>query len=829
MASVPEKVVLHVVSPLGPLAARTGTVETPTIDVPVFNQTGKPLVLRDVRITGPWRADTGASVPAALTGEVDSVPRTLKPGETGQVHLSGAVAAQPALYKASLQIGVATGDPIVLPMEIGVEAHWMWGFALLLAGLLTVAGLNTLDREQKVQASRKQLLEKQRAAEAVALDIPLQSLFAQRLAAMRAEYGKAVEALARPNWLSVVDHRLDDSDKHTKVADDQLAQIQQSWESAPSTGGPLAAAVEEQLAGLKARIDAIRARFSTAPPAGEALGDRLAAFDSWAGWRLTGAYDMTWRDLAADLERLRLLNAAGRTPDARASAVALSRRARRTAGFIGDSLTLLDKFATLSRADLAREARLRTRLRYPALSDADRARLVGGLDQGIARFAAPFAWPMRREVSRALQAIEVDSLRALMAAISAQTAAIRAATEDESYFLPPAVLAVNNEGALIRKRPDGKADPDSKFAWLAKVAQVWRQEITQLPAPAPILVQSLAALDTAIGARDIDAVSTAMKTIMDTWSDMRGDEATGQINAAVAILCVEQRAAMLDELSATEDKLRFLAASAKVPDWESAIAAFRAQIDDLVDETALKARAIALLGDLTRLSERIHQLDAEIDGVVWNTDSQPKATGLWLASERGAEGSSAQDLRDYLSDYRDLTVTPAVGRHGAPEAGDEVVFTIGNLDAGWQEGVNLTVNFGDGPPQTMTVEAYRQGGRFAHTYPRPGSYVVTVAARTAAPAASDRENPSIGGVRQPLVVGLSEVTRAGQVAGALLNVRFLLTLVIAAVIYFWAWYARFTAFGASPFDYVQAFALGFSVSLAVNKLPEALARFAPVG
>jgi hypothetical protein len=75
----------------------------------------------------------------------------------------------------------------------------------------------------------------------------------------------------------------------------------------------------------------------------------------------------------------------------------------------------------------------------------------------------------------------------------------------------------------------------------------------------------------------------------------------------------------------------------------------------------------------------------------------------------------------------------------------------------------------------------------------------------------------------------SKVAQAGQVADALFNIRFLLTLMIAAGGYYWFYYAKFSAFGASPSDYVQAFALGFAVSLAVNKLPEALAKFVPLG
>jgi hypothetical protein len=827
MISVPEKVVFHVVSPLGPLAGKGGTVDLPVTDVPVFNQTGKPLVLHDVRISGTWRADTGVSVPAALAADADT--RTLEPGETGQIHISGTVAANPALYRASLQIGMPSGDPFIMPVEIGVEAHWMWGFALVLAGLLTVGGLNTLDREQKVQASRKRLLEKQRAAEFAALDIPVQSLFARRLDTMRAEYARAVEALATPNWLSFVDHRLDDSEGHTKAADEQLAQILQGWAVSPSTGGPLTAAVEEQLEALHARIDATRVRYAAAPPAGETLFDRLARFDAWSAGRLTATFDASWRDLAADLERLRLLNSAGRAPEARASAVAMSRRARRTAAFVSDAMTLLDKFASLSRADISREARLRTRLQNPMLPDPDRLNLAGSLESEIARFGPNFDWPMRRALSSGLQNLETRSLQALATAIKARAAATGAATAIAGFFIPPSVTAAQEAGAQVRLGPDGKLEPEAKFAWLGRVVQTWRSEIAQEPAAAPGVLQAVETLDAAVRSRDIEAISAATRAIIDAWSTMREAHAFDQINAICAVFVMEQRAAMLDELLASEQKLRFLGAHPQAAGWESELAALRTRLTDLTVQPYVPGAHNDPFNDISQVADRLYKLDMTIDHALWDTENLPKAAKLWLAAELGAAGSNLQDLRNFLSEYRDLTVTPNVGRPGPLETGDEVFFTLGNLDAGWQEGVNLTIRFGDDQSQTITAEAWRQGAKLSHIYARPGSYVVEVLARPAAPVAGGEEEPSIGGVREPIVLEPSKVAQAGQVADALFNIRFLLTLMIAAGGYYWFYYAKFSAFGASPSDYVQAFALGFAVSLAVNKLPEALAKFVPLG
>lgn len=55
--------------------------------------------------------------------------------------------------------------------------------------------------------------------------------------------------------------------------------------------------------------------------------------------------------------------------------------------------------------------------------------------------------------------------------------------------------------------------------------------------------------------------------------------------------------------------------------------------------------------------------------------------------------------------------------------------------------------------------------------------------------------------------------------------RFGLALLVAGLLYFWRFHAKKVVFGANAFDYAEAFALGFAVSLAINSLPEKLAKW----
>ena len=79
-----------------------------------------------------------------------------------------------------------------------------------------------------------------------------------------------------------------------------------------------------------------------------------------------------------------------------------------------------------------------------------------------------------------------------------------------------------------------------------------------------------------------------------------------------------------------------------------------------------------------------------------------------------------------------------------------------------------------------------------------------------------------------LLLGPSPVTSAQALADAFLNARFALALLVASVVYYWRFNSGKKAFGEKGFDYVEAFAVGFAISLAITKLPEKIAAFAPL-
>jgi hypothetical protein len=159
--------------------------------------------------------------------------------------------------------------------------------------------------------------------------------------------------------------------------------------------------------------------------------------------------------------------------------------------------------------------------------------------------------------------------------------------------------------------------------------------------------------------------------------------------------------------------------------------------------------------------------------------------------------------------------------------GREIEFKVANLDPIWGPGVTLAMKFEEGQVKTATVEDVRKNKGFTHAYAAATSVPpVVVAAEAFRPGTIDAIGRTLGrGAGPSILVVPSPISLARLVADRLFNVRFGLALLIAGMLYFWGYYSMNNVFGARRFDCAQAFALGFAVSFAVDKLPERLADF----
>jgi hypothetical protein len=226
------------------------------------------------------------------------------------------------------------------------------------------------------------------------------------------------------------------------------------------------------------------------------------------------------------------------------------------------------------------------------------------------------------------------------------------------------------------------------------------------------------------------------------------------------------------------------------------------------------------------LSSRAYNLSNEVNSALWDATVLPDATKRELATDLRAS-LTPETLRNLISDVRPLRIevtTPPEERY----AGREVEFRVDNLDPIWKSGVTLVIDFGDGQRTAANAEDLSKSNRFTHAYAEAKSTFVpaVVAAEAFTPTTLEAIGKRLGdGELRQFVIQPSPISAARQLADIFFNVRFAIALLIAGLLYFWRFYTMKPVFGANAFDYAQAFALGFAVSLAVNELPKSLSEF----
>jgi hypothetical protein len=136
-------------------------------------------------------------------------------------------------------------------------------------------------------------------------------------------------------------------------------------------------------------------------------------------------------------------------------------------------------------------------------------------------------------------------------------------------------------------------------------------------------------------------------------------------------------------------------------------------------------------------------------------------------------------------------------------------------------------DFGDGQRDAMSAENLRKNKSIMHVYSDAKSFkLAVIAAEAFKPNTMQSVSKALGeGDIQQFSISPSPISAARQISDIFFNMRFVLSLFIASLLYFWRYHARKTVFGANAFDYAEAFTLGFAVSLAINNLPQQLAEF----
>jgi hypothetical protein len=309
--------------------------------------------------------------------------------------------------------------------------------------------------------------------------------------------------------------------------------------------------------------------------------------------------------------------------------------------------------------------------------------------------------------------------------------------------------------------------------------------------------------------------------MLNLWTAYSIERGQSLISKASAPFCVSIRDDALISLESAQQTMRRLEGNPNLLKWEGEFDKLRMKI------YATPNRAEHMSSDcfdvIMDLANSASSLSREITSAMWSTATLPDATKHELASDFSSI-LTPEALQDLISVIRPLHIditTPQAELY----VGHQINFNIANLAQAWGAGVLLKINFGDDQYLTVSGEELHKNPSLTHVYADAKSFTLAVLAAEAFKPDSMLPVPkALGEGKLSLSISPSPISAARQLANIFFNVRFGLALLIAGLLYFCRYHARKAVFGANAFDYAEAFALGFAVSLAINELPQKLAE-----
>lgn len=816
----PGAIRIDVRSPRGPLSRKTDLLTVPETQICLLNQGAQPATIKHVAFDPLQHSETGTMADSSLSIAVQKTE--LAAGESTPIIVSGQIPATPGVYASMLRIPTEDGPPLVIRAEFHVAATPAWAFACMILGLSLVGFIALLDGESGVQGELHRALDARQTAHEFLQRTPPPQSRSALVEDIHREFDTAIASLQKPRELSFVDHRVADAQEHLQTARNRLGELHKDLSAKPE-GSIEVSELAQEWKTLQEHFSALSKRFIVAAPQGNTFAERLDAFDAWAAQRvLKPAITYYDAEFGYQVNSAQLLYAAGRGPDAATKAVAIRRWMQRAADVVNTQAQLLMFFVQQSANDLTTVERIRQRANAEGIEATARNATLGSLDKATSLMSEPFTWPLRGTVAQQIQKAHTEMMRAEAAATIAAAKLAEAQEEKEDSI--EAIQKIIDEGAKLPRGADGKIDAKAKIAWLRRGVAAWRERLATLPDPnPPALLTELDALEQAIDAGNLDAVSAHTRGLFEQWASYGTARATSMILKATAPFCLRLRDDTLVSLEATQQTMRRLEGNSNYKKWESELDRLRMKTQAAPDAVAkMPINCLDLMGELY---ESAYNVSNDVTSAMWSTATLPETTKHELAADLGST-LTPDVLQSLISDTRPLHIEITT----LPEeryAGRQIEFRIGNIEPVWGLGVNVRIDFGDGHDKTQTAEDLRKNSSVTHAYAEPKSYTLSVVAAEA--LETDAMRPSrkaLGeGQLQNFVVQPSPVSVASRLAEIFFNVRFALALLVAGLFHFWRYRSTKDVFGARSFDYAQAFALGFAVSLAVNDLPQKLAEF----
>jgi hypothetical protein len=813
----PASLALRASSAWGPFAKQRSRLTLRPTRLSIANVGVTGLSLSPPQLDRLRRDADGADCEGGLRGTVVAPANgTLSPGDEALIEISGFVPARPGTYVSAIRLGADDARTLSIPLTVTVSASPIWGIACMLLGLGVVGATNALTGESAVATQLRDALAGRQLIHEWLERHPPPERLNRDVEDMDGDFDAAIAALSQPRALSIVDRRQEAANAHLQPALAVAAMLRASVKDASPAATEVAELSRDwQALQANMRVAANEAR----PDAAPGIGGRLDAFlYDWK--RQFVGVPMQWvtLELTPQLDRAQLLLAAGQEDAAREQAIAVRRWMRRAAAMLDARLHTWIAYVGAAGAIAAADLSIRQRLSAADLPEGERAAILAQLDGAVAKLGE--------------QATPASFAAALMAIDSAATALIHARTEQLKARVQAAVDKATAETSsdrveavtdeVLAAKP---ASAQDKVAGLTRILTVWRELIAGV-ADVPTrdaLATRAEAVGQALSAGDLKGSLALYKALQDAWSgwqSRRVSEATAPLLHAE---CTEERDALLRNLVATEEDVRLQPAGPTQIDWEADLDRIRLETLQASTEGEAAKTCLAMLGEL---ETRWLGVSNKVFVAMLADAAIPESARVAAAELSGVAGAITL-ARQLATGPRPLTLlirTPAEER----SVGRRIVFSVDGLDPLWGPGVQIGVDFQDGSSKLIvSAEAIRQGTPIEHQYDVPRTLHPRLVAAEQLDATLTPQGRLLGEGAGTLLLRPSPVTRAQALADAFLNARFALALLVASVVYYWRFHSTKKALGENSFDYVEAFAVGFAVSLAVSELPEKIAALAP--
>ena len=789
--------------------------------VPITNATTGSLVLRAASADPLSRTETGERAGAALRVTLPA-EQGLPPGASCDIALAIDGNPRPGLYASTLRVSAEGGDPLAIPVSVEVSASPVIGIACMLAGLLIVGALGALSGAGAVRARLHDALRDRAAIHEWLERNPPPASRLEQTQAMDSDFDAAISLLSAPRAVSFEDHRVPDAEPYLMAANAAAADLRKALAGA-QPGALEVSDLQAEWQALRQELTMLAAPVPAAGGDADTLLARLAAFQ--AGFRhlyLLVPIQVLSADLAVQVQRVALAQAAGQGAQARALAVATRAWMRRAAAELRERVRLVARYQLSTDQMIATDLWIRAQAGRPDLSAAALLPAIAKLDQARAMVGPDATLESIRDAHALIDQADTDLARASSEALKRRVDATLAA-ENEATGLGEVQTVMDGLTASLAQTPHPSLA--RKKAGLAMLFAAWHARLSAQPDQAEVadVAARLASVEHAVAAAETsDALKTATssyRALMDAWTAYGKRRQDRALAAVMGPYCREIRQRTGRDLARTEEAIKLMNPGPALAGWAAALDATRLELDAVaVNQDDVGADC---LDRLVAIGGRANQVSRQVFAATLAETDLPARSRLNAAERSGVEQAIALARR--LKDGpRPLSVdirTPEVDR----VADRSIGFDLPDLPGAWGPGVTVAVDFGDhSPPLRASAEAIKQGFRIEHSYRTPRTATISATATEVGREAG----PVLGTGAVRLFVAPSPITAARALSDAFLNARFALALLIAATIYYWRFHNSKKVFGATPFDYAEAFLLGFVVNAAVVDLPARLAALA---